>query len=113
MSFNPKKAFGDLKERVSFIPPRIMLGLARVMALGAAKYGAFNWRKEPIDATTYYDAMHRHLAAWYSGEEADPESKVSHLYHVMACATILLDSTEQGVLIDNRPEDMRGPTGTD
>jgi hypothetical protein len=40
--------------------------------------------------------------AWFSGEDIDPESGVSHLAHVMACCNIVLDAKEHGKLNDNR-----------
>lgn len=73
------------------------------MALGASKYGAFNWQADPVDATTYYSAAMRHLLQWFSGEDVDPESGSSHLAHVRACMAILIDAQASGKLVDDRP----------
>lgn len=103
MTENPKRQFGVTKPCIQFIPPAVILEEARVMALGGAKYGRFNWNEKPVDATTYYDAAFRHLAAWYTGQDNDPESGASHLAHARACLGIILDSQMHGTLIDDRP----------
>ncbi|TCR07303.1 dATP/dGTP diphosphohydrolase domain-containing protein [Neorhizobium sp. JUb45] len=102
-STNPKRAFGVRKPSAQFIPPVAIIEESAVMALGAAKYGAFNWQDDPVDATTYYSAAIRHLLQWFSGEDRDTESGASHLAHVRACMGILLDAQGAGTLIDDRP----------
>lgn len=103
-SSNPKRAFGVKKPSAQFIPPVAIIEESVVMALGAAKYGAFNWQDDPVDATTYYSAAIRHLLQWFSGEDVDPESGASHLAHVRACMGIILDAQAAGNLIDDRPK---------
>lgn len=102
-STNPKRAFGVKKPSAQFIPPVAIIEESAVMALGAAKYGAFNWQDDPVDATTYYSAAIRHLLQWFSGEDTDRESGASHLAHVRACMGIILDAQATGSLIDDRP----------
>jgi Domain of unknown function (DUF5664) len=107
---NPKKKFGILKPLPSLIPKTALLYLAKVMGLGADKYGPYNWHKDPVDATTYIDAAYRHLALWEAGEDDDPVEGVNgtegsgqtHLAHIMACCAILIDAQENDVLVDNR-----------
>lgn len=101
---NPKTALGAQKPTLWVIPPTGLLALGGVMALGARKYGPFNWRDKSISSTVYYDAALRHLLSWLDGETIDPESGQSHLGHVMACCAILLDAEANGVLNDNRPK---------
>lgn len=103
-SSNPKRAFGVKKPSAQFIPPVALVEESVVMALGAKKYGAFNWQDDPVDATTYYSAAIRHLLQWFSGEDRDAESGASHLAHVRACMAILLDAQASGKLIDDRPK---------
>lgn len=102
-STNPKRAFGVRKPSAQFIPPVALIEESVVMALGAVKYGAFNWQDDPVDATTYYSAAIRHLLQWFSGEDRDQESGASHLAHVRACMAILLDAQASGKLVDDRP----------
>lgn len=71
--------------------------------MGADKYGRFNWCDEGVTASIYYDAIQRHMLAWYSGEENDDEDKMSHLSHVMACCAVLLDSQKLNIMEDDRP----------
>ena len=104
MSDNPKyvQAMKDGKARMENIPLTVLDGDAAVHSLGADKYGRFNWRQDPILATTYVAAMLRHLTAWAGGEDLDPESGKSHLYHIRACCAVALDADIHGKLIDDR-----------
>lgn len=100
---NPKEAFGKLKPCIHLIPMFVILGVAKVMALGAKKYGQKNWRVQPINASTYYSAMCRHMVQWFElGEDIDEESQQHHLEHVIACAMIVLDGLRHGKLNDDR-----------
>ena len=109
---NPKKAFGDAKPGLKYVPVLPLLSMGRVMTLGAKKYGPMNWRQDPIQADTYFDAMIRHLFSWWVGQEIDGESGESHLAHIMACCAILMDAKRHATLEDNRefptPDRERG-----
>lgn len=102
-SANPKRQFGLTKPNPHLIPPCAILEESIAMALGAHKYGAYNWTDEPIDASTYYSALIRHAMDWFTGENYDPQSRVLHLAHVRACCGILIDAILSGTLIDDRP----------
>lgn len=69
---------------------------------GMLKYGRSNWRYAGVRASIYYDAAKRHLNAWFEGEEADPDSGLPHLAHVLACCAILVDAEAAGKLNDDR-----------
>lgn len=69
---------------------------------GALKYGRTNWRYAGVRASIYYDTTRRHLAAWFEGEDTDPQSGVPHLGHALACIAILVDAKEAGKLNDDR-----------
>lgn len=100
---NPKTQYGLKKApTLTVIPASSILILGQVMALGASKYGRFNWRENKVAASVYTDAMLRHITAWNAGQDDDPESGVSHLGHVMACACILVDALKGGNLVDDR-----------
>lgn len=100
---NPKTRYGLAKPGLSTTPTTALLMMGRVFDLGAKKYGAFNWRKDPVSASIYYDAMLRHSFQWYDGVNDDIESKMPHLAHTMACCGIILDAHAHGTLNDNRP----------
>ena len=102
---NPKKFYGDKKPRLSFLPMNIMLSVAEVMYSGAVKYGKKNWRVQPVEAATYYDAAYRHMIAWFEDRvDLDPESGKHHLDHAIASLLIIRDGIERGELIDNRAQ---------
>lgn len=100
---NPKKAYGDLKPSIHFVPLSSIMDIAEVMKLGATKYGIKNWREQPILASTYYSAMFRHMHSWFENlEDTDPESGKHHLAHAVCCALIIMDGLAKGKLIDDR-----------
>lgn len=100
---NPKTTHGALKIDLSLVPPSAIIAEARVMALGAKKYGPYNWREKTVSSRVYTAAAMRHILTWQDGEDTDPESGESHLAHARACLGILLDAKSIGKLNDNRP----------
>lgn len=103
---DPKGEAGKLKCPLHLLSPIAMAQIAWVLALGAIKYGPWNWRGNKVEAMTYVGAIMRHLGAWVSGEDIDPESGRSHLAHIAAGCNILLDAQHVGNLIDNRPHQL-------
>lgn len=100
---NPKEIAGSKKPATWSVMPRwIVLLVGRVMQVGAAKYGAFNYRESRITASTYQDALERHLQLWFDGEDNDPETGVSHLASAIAGCALLLDAQATGKLADDR-----------
>lgn len=106
---NPKTRFGVAKPPLALIPAPAMLQMAEAFRDGAAKYGAANWRKDPVSASTYINAALRHIVAWYDGEEVAQDSRVHHLGHAAACLAIILDAQLCGTLLNDRPPPA--PTG--
>jgi hypothetical protein len=100
---NPKDRIGVRKPPLHLIPPAAEILESAVMALGAQKYGAFNWRLSSVKASIYVAAARRHLVQWFDGQDDDPESGVSHLAHARACLGILLDALATEHLVDDRP----------
>lgn len=103
---DPKGEAGKLKCPLHLLPPSALSQTAWVMALGARKYGPWNWRENKVEAMTYVGAILRHLNAWASGEDLDPESGYSHLAHISAGCNIIMDASHVGNLIDNRPHQL-------
>jgi len=103
MDTNPKTQYGLAKPGLSKVPPLPLLAIGQVMAVGASKYGPLNWRKDPVSASTYYDAAMRHLMAWWDGQDLDSETGISHLAHAAANLCILLDADSGPWLLDDRP----------
>lgn len=100
---NPKDKFGDVKPQLHLVPPSSLVACARVMELGAKKYGPYNWRKDPVKMSVYIAAAKRHIDQAFDGQDKDSESKESHFAHAMACMAIILDACHCGTLIDDRP----------
>ena len=100
-NLDPKASHGAKKVPLWLVPPVAKEAAARVLALGASKYGPWNWRKTDVCRSTYISAIHRHLDAWQSGETIDPESGESHIAHVLATCCILLDADSVGNLKDD------------
>lgn len=101
---NLKTAAAINKPRISAVPPIALMALGAAMQDGCNKYGMFNWRDSAVTSTVFYDAIQRHLLAWYSGEDYAPDSHVHHLAHVMAGCAILLDAEFNGINNDDRKD---------
>lgn len=100
---NPKEIAGSKKPAIWSVMPRwVALAVGRVMSVGAAKYGKFNYRESAITASTYEDAIERHASLWFDGEDNDPETGVSHLASVIASCLLLMDAQRTGKLSDDR-----------
>jgi hypothetical protein len=106
---NPKQLQGRKKVPFRFLPRAALIPVAYVMALGADKYGWWNWRKAKLQIGDYLEAVERHLTALYDGEDADPESGESHWAHIAASAMVYLDAELCGMVEDDRPHP--GPSG--
>ena len=80
-----------------------------MMSFGAEKYEDRNWEKG-VDYNKYYGALLRHIFAWWNGEELDPETGLSHLYHAGCCLMFLSHYSslpEKYKDFDNRPDCMQ------
>lgn len=77
-------------------------GCAEVMAFGAKKYSRSNWRKG-LSHTQIADSLSRHLIAWLSGEDLDPESGLPHLNHLLCNAIFLAENSATRPDLDDRP----------
>jgi Domain of unknown function (DUF5664) len=74
---------------------------AAVLAFGAQKYAAHNWR----DGFTWsrpLSAAMRHITAFNDGEDKDPESGLSHLAHAACCIMFLLEFEKTHQHLDDR-----------
>lgn len=87
--------YDDGKIRYDLVPVRAMEDWAKVISLGARKYGENNWQKLKNPRSRYYAALMRHLVSWWRGEEIDPESGLPHLAHVMCNASFLMHFDDQ------------------
>jgi hypothetical protein len=93
---------GQKAIRLHAIPWEALQLLGRVYAFGENKYADYNFRKG-YDWSLSYDAMQRHLWAFWSGEDTDKESKLPHLAHAIWHGLTLLFFAETGRGTDDRP----------
>ena len=92
------------KPPLSLIPRSALLAEARVMAKGAVKYGAHNWR-QGMSWSRLLDAAMRHLTAYADGQDIDDGeggSGESHLANARCCLAFLIEYAEQGLGEDDR-----------
>jgi hypothetical protein len=93
------------KAPLALIPPEALLQIAEVLGFGAAKYGENNWRMDG-DNTKWsrtYSSAQRHLNAFWSGEDLDPESGLPHLSHAITQLIILMvHGSDSHVNMDDR-----------
>ncbi len=89
------------KTRFGLVPPNAYRVVAEVLTYGAEKYGVNNWCAGAV-YSRYVDALERHLNAWKSGENLDPESEQNHLAHVACCTLFLLEYQLSGLGEDDR-----------
>lgn len=72
------------KPPMDLLDPIALEGLAEVLAFGAKKYAAHNWRGG-IAYSRLVAALLRHTFAILRGERTDPESGLPHINHVGCC----------------------------
>jgi hypothetical protein len=89
------------KPRMDLLPPEALREIAAVLALGAEKYDAHNWRKGFAYSRLIAAAL-RHVFAWVGGENTDPESGKSHLAHAACCLMFLITFEQTRAGTDDR-----------
>ncbi len=77
------------KPRFSLLPSQIWQ-VIDVLEFGSKKYGVANWQQVDNAKERYFNACHRHLRAWWSGERLDKESGLPHLAHAVCCLLFLM-----------------------
>jgi len=100
---NPKDACGIKKVPFSTVSMPVMAEVGLAMLEGALKYGRHNYRVVGVRASVYFDALMRHMGAWWEGEDIDPDSGLSHVTKAIATLVVLRDSMIRNKLCDDRP----------
>jgi hypothetical protein len=85
------------------IPAPVIWELAVAMFEGALKYARHNYRAVGVRASVYYDALNRHIDAWWDGQDVDPDSGLHHITKAIATLFVLRDSMIRGNWVDDRP----------
>ena len=84
------------------LAPEMLDATAQVLAFGADKYAPRNWEKG-MDWSRPFSALMRHMWAWWKGEQKDPETGMSHLWHASCCIMFLIAYEERQAGSDDRP----------
>lgn len=100
---NPKDAVGTKKAPLSVLPKNVVYEAALGLLEGARKYGRHNYRTAGIRASVYADAVDRHMAQWWEGEDVDPDSGLSHVTKAICTLVVLRDAMMRGMWTDDRP----------
>lgn len=93
---------GQKDVRIHAIPWEALAPLGRVYTFGESKYDDYNFRKG-YRWSLSFDALQRHLWAWWSREDSDSESGLLHLAHAAWHALTLLFFSVTGRGTDDRP----------
>jgi hypothetical protein len=89
------------KPPVELLDPYALEQIALVLAFGAKKYSAHNWRGG-IRYTRLIGAAIRHSFAILTGEDTDPESGLPHAAHLGCCAMFLIWMMKNRKDLDDR-----------
>ena len=85
------RKFDGNKIQYGLLPPLALKATAEILTFGAEKYEPVNSKQVPDSKSRYFDALQRHLWAWKTGEQNDPETEKNHLAHAMCCLMFLYE----------------------
>ena len=85
---NLAERFNDNKIKWSLVSWKALEPMVKVLMFGANKYSPNNWQKG-LKYSEISDSLQRHLNAFMEGQDDDPESKLSHLGHILCNAMFL------------------------
>lgn len=101
---NPKHGLGIRKVPIHAVPIPVMSEVGLAMMEGGCKYGTHNYRDMGVRASTYVDAVWRHLfLQWWEGEDIDKDSGLNHVVKAISSLVVLRDSMMMGNWVDDRP----------
>lgn len=89
------------KVPLQLLSPLWLMGVGTVLAFGAEKYAAHNWRNG-IEHSRLIGAALRHLLAYLDGEDLDPETGLPHLHHLSCCVMFLSELSVTHPHLDDR-----------
>lgn len=94
------------KERMGLLPYGVLMkDVAPLYAAGTARYADHNWRKGYAWSLAY-DAMQRHFAEWFEGNDYDEETDCHNLAIVVFHALSLLYFAQHHPELDDRPNTL-------
>lgn len=84
------KRFNSGKTRYDLVPVYSHEQYAKVLTMGAEKYGDNNWRLG-MSWNSVLASLERHLYSFKNGEDTDPESGLHHMAHCAANCMFLIE----------------------
>lgn len=93
---------GQKPSQIGALDPVSLLVLGEVAGFGADKYAAFNYLKG-YSWRLSFDALQRHMMAFWAGQDYDEESGLPHVAHAAWHALTLVSFMERGLGTDDRP----------
>lgn len=99
------------KPRYDLIPPEFLEATATILTYGAQKYADRNWERGMAWGRVFA-ALMRHLWAWWRGENVDPETGKSHLWHAACGVAFLIAYEARGVGVDDRAKNSPQETSS-
>lgn len=95
---------GVKSRKFALLPWKALGVIAEHFGLGAEKYAAHNWRNG-YEWSKTYDALQRHLADWWEGEERD-EDGLHNLaaagFHILVLITFAITHPDRYKQFDDR-----------
>jgi len=104
---NPKDCIGVKKVSLHCVSSPVLMELGLAMMEGDRKYGGHNYRVAGVRYSVYYDAVMRHLMAWWEGEDIDSDSGLSHITKAMSGLSVLRDAMINDMATDDRPPKVK------
>jgi hypothetical protein len=92
---------GSKVQQLGAMDPKAIMEVASVAGFGTEKYDRYNFAKG-YRWSLSYDALQRHLHAFWAGEDRDPESGYYHLAHAAWHCLALLTFKLRGKGTDDR-----------
>lgn len=83
------------------VDPQALAVVGQIAGFGASKYERYNFARG-YKWSLSYDALQRHLMAFWGGENNDPESGLPHLGHAAWHCLALLTFSMRGRGTDDR-----------
>lgn len=99
---------GSKPNQQSTLDPIALGKVGEVGGFGAQKYERYNFLKG-YRWSLSYDALQRHLQAFWSREDNDPESGLAHLAHAAWHCLALISFQVRGLGTDDRPPAITKP----
>lgn len=80
--------FNTGKLKWSLVSWKALAPMVQVLEFGAKKYDDWNWTKG-LKYTEVCESLLRHVHSFMEGEDDDPESKLTHVGHILCNAMFL------------------------